>query len=88
MQEGKADVDSRQKAIDALKKQIREQRTRLDPKLLKLAEHAIAAAMKIGDTVPYDRKTAEAAIETFLKNHPDAKGFRARLLDMIRKTGH
>lgn len=81
-------MDKRQKALDALKEQIREQRTKLDPKLLKIAERAIAAAMGDKNTVPYDRKTAEAAVETFLKNHPDAKGFRSRLLEMIRKTGH
>lgn len=84
-------MDKRQKALNALKEQIRQQRGKLDPKLLKMAEQAILGQLPGGGaagTVPYDQKTAAAAVETFLKNHPDAKGFRARLLEMIRKTQH
>lgn len=89
-------MDKRQKALDALKEQIRQQREKLDPKLLKMAELAIrgrlpdsgAAGSVPAGTVPYDQKTAAAAVEAFLKNHPDAKGFRARLLELIRKTQH
>lgn len=87
-------MSTRDKALEDLKAQIREQRTRLDPKLLAMAEQAVRDAMGGGkgapgkDGIPYDRKAAEQAIETFLKNHPDAAGFRARLLEMIRKTQH
>ena len=83
-------MDKRQKALDALKEQIRQQRERLDPKLLKMAEQAVRGAMPgaAKSAIPYDRETAAAAVETFLKNHPDAKGFRAKLLELIRKTQH
>lgn len=84
-------MDKRQKALDALKEQIRQQREKLDPRLLKMAEKAIQGMLSGAGgngSVPYDQKTAAAAVETFLKNHPDAKRFRAKLLDLIRKTQH
>lgn len=82
-------MDKRQKAIEELQKQIREQRSKLDPKLLKIAEKALRAAGTGGkDHIPYDRKSATAAVELFLTGHKDAEGFKRRLLEMLGKNSH
>ncbi len=80
-------MDKREKALQELQRQIRAQKARLDPKLLEMAA-AAAGGGKGPDTVPYDRESATRAVEMFLANHDDSKGFRQRLLEMIRKSQH
>lgn len=82
--------DSRQKALETLKKQIAEQRARLDPKLLKLAAQAASLSQKPAGSrneglVPYDRDAAAETIRLFLQSHPNAKGFEKELMDLIRR---
>jgi hypothetical protein len=87
--EGEKTLDKRQKAIEELQKQIREQRGRLDPKVLKIAEEALQAAQSGQEShVAYDRKSATAAVELFLTGHKDADGFKRRLLEMLGRHSH
>lgn len=71
-------MDSRQKAIEELKKQIKLGRERLGPEGIKKLE-ALAKTVKPSGTVPYDKKAAARALEIFLKNHKNAKDFEKRL---------
>lgn len=83
-------MDKQQK-IEQLKALIRKERARLDPAVLeRAAEAARAPASKsaAGEFVPYDRKSAARAIEIFLKDHPDAAGFRKGLEAFLRKNRH
>jgi hypothetical protein len=79
--------DSRKKALEALKKQIAEQRARIDPEVLRRTREAIAAqnTAPAPETVPYDKGQAQAAVELFLKSHTDAKSFGVKLAALIRK---
>ncbi|MCK4945921.1 MAG: hypothetical protein KAS59_06630 [Alphaproteobacteria bacterium] len=88
-------MNSKQKAIENLKKQIRLERERLGPdgikELEKLAKNIIKPERV--DTlpagmVPYDKKAAIKAFEIFLKNHGDPEEFERRLREMIRKSSH
>lgn len=88
-------MDKRQKAIEELKKQIRLGRERLGPEGIKALEKLAKGAQKPAKRpeppsgmVPYDKKAAAQALEIFLKNHGDAKGFQKKLLDMLKKTSH
>jgi hypothetical protein len=80
-------MDKREKALQELQRQIREQKARLDPRLLEMAAAAAGDGKKT-ETIPYDRESATKAVEMFLANHGDSKGFRQRLLEMIRKSQH
>lgn len=85
--------NGRQKALESLKKQIAEQRARLDPKLLQMAAQAASLSQKPAHTrneglVPYDRDAAAETIRLFLESHPDAKGFEKELRDLIRRGQH
>lgn len=79
----------REKALLELKKKIKEQRGRIDPKLLELAGKAASLSHegKAGkDMVPYDRKTAAKAVELFLRGKKDDRAeFEERLMALIRK---
>jgi len=81
--------DKREKALDVLKKQIRDQRERIDPAVLQRAQEALAAkaagVSAAPDSVPYDRETARAAVELFLKDHTDAEGFSLKLARKIHQ---
>lgn len=80
-------MDSREKALQELKKRIREQKARVDPRLLKLAEQAaLSRARPESASVPYDREAAEKAIAFFLETHEDRKGFEHRLVEFIMKN--
>ena len=91
-------TQKRRDALEILKKQIREQRARIDPKVLKAAEDAVKKREKAmnnppGDPpadkdgkVPYDKQAAAKAVALFLRDHADGKGFEKRLMDMIRKS--
>lgn len=86
-------ASSRQKALAELKKQIAEQRARLDPKLLKLAAQAASlsqkeAAERQNGLVPYDRGAAAEAIRLFLEDHPDSAAFEQALQELIRRSQH
>lgn len=81
-------MTTREKALAELKRQIKEQKARLDPRLLKMAEMAAGITKTEKNTVPYDRESASKAVEMFLANHSDAKGFRQKLLELIRKSQH
>lgn len=88
-----APSDRRAAALERLKQQIAEQRSRLDPKLLELAQKAALLSQKPAesraeDSVPYDRAAAAEAIRLFLTQHPDAKAFEAALMDMLRRDRH
>ena len=88
-------MNSKQKAIEELKKQIRLGRERLGPEgikeLEKLAKNIIKPkqieTLPVG-MVPYDKKAAIKAFEIFLKNHGDPEEFERRLRKMIRKSSH
>lgn len=81
-------MNSREKALQELKKLIREQRDRIDPRLLEKAARAISG--KTGDSkdVPFDRKSAAKAIDLFLKDHADSEGFARRLRDFMHTKEH
>lgn len=71
--------------IKNLQRLMREKRAELDPRLLALARKAAERAHGIGDTVPYDKKSAEKAIGLFLDANKD---FRAKLLDFMSRKSH
>lgn len=78
----------REKALLELKRLMKEQKERIDPKLLKMAEKAAALSQEgktAEDMVPYDRKTAAKAVEIFLRGHDDRADFEERLMALIRK---
>ncbi|MEZ0261777.1 MAG: hypothetical protein ACAH80_12260 [Alphaproteobacteria bacterium] len=77
--------DTREKALDVLKKQIREQKKRIDPAVLARAQEALAAKGAAAASVPYDRETARAAVEIFLKDHADAEGFSRKLAKKLHQ---
>jgi hypothetical protein len=68
-------------AIAELQRLLRQRRAEIDPAVLARARAAADGS------VPYDRKSAEKAVETFLSNHPD-EGFRARLIAFIGRNSH
>lgn len=85
--------NSRDAALRALKRQIAEQRARLDPRVLKLAAQAAALSQKPSAAeqegmVPYDRATAAEAVRLFLQNHPDAAAFEKALLALLNPKSH
>lgn len=85
-------MDSRQKAIEELKKQIKLGRERLGPEGIKQLQNIAKTTQKpkpvSPDMVPYDRKSALKAFEMFLKNHGNPKEFERRLREMISKSDH
>lgn len=80
--------DTREKALDTLKKQIREQKKRIDPAVLQRAQEAVAAKAGAATTVPYDRETARAAVEIFLKEHADAADFSRKLAKKLHQESN
>lgn len=93
-------MDSKQKAIEELKKQRKLARERLGPEGIKELEKLASsmqgkkppatppkAAIPPG-SVPYDKKAALEAFQLFLKNHGDPKEFERRLLEMLKKSTH
>lgn len=89
----KTPPDRRTEALEQLKQQIAEQRARLDPRLLQLAQQAALLSQKPAESrnesmVPFDRAAAGEAIRLFMAQHPDAKGFEAALLALIRRENH
>jgi hypothetical protein len=68
----------RDKALAELRLRISEQRARLDPKVLKMAERA-ARSGNAGEKLPYDRESALKAVELFLQSHDDRGDFERRL---------
>lgn len=91
-------MSQRDKAIEELKKLIREQRARIDPAVLALAQKAAAqktalpektfSGKAVPDKVAYDRAAAEKAVRLFLATHKDPKGFEKRLLELLKKSTH
>lgn len=88
-------MDKKQKAIEELKKQRKLARERLGPEGVKELEHLAKGLQKVKksvvippNSVPYDKKSALAAFELFLKNHGDPKEFERRLREMISKKSH
>lgn len=83
-------MDKRQKALDALKEQIRRQRAEIDPAVLQKAQKA--AESKNSDpilkpeTVTYDKKSAQKAIEIFLSDHADQEKFVKQLSLFLEKN--
>jgi hypothetical protein len=87
----------RDKIIEELKELIRQQRQKIDPRLLKMAEDAIHGRGKSttaqnppkpAGTEPYDRDAAAKTVALFLQKHKDASGFQKKMLDFIRKNTH
>lgn len=88
-------MDSKQKAIEELKKQRRLARERLGPEGLRQLEQMAKGMMPASkkpvlppESVPYDKKAALQAFQTFLKNHNDPAEFERRLREMINKKSH
>jgi hypothetical protein len=92
-------MDSRQKAIEELKKQTRLARERLGPEGVKELEKLAKAMQKPKSKappapkapegmIPYDKKAAAKAFEIFLKNHGDPKEFEKRLRELLKKSSH
>jgi hypothetical protein len=70
--------DKKKKAIEALKEAMRQTKAQIDPAVLAVAQKALSAKQKKmaagKDTdVPYDKKSAAAAIALFLKDSPEAQ---------------
>lgn len=85
-------MEKREKALAELRKLIAEQRARIDPKILAMAEKAAGAASpesgRKNTAVPYDRAAAAEIIRIFLKQHTDPTGTEKKLLELLRKTTH
>ena len=86
-------MDSKKKAIEELKKQIKLGRERLGPegvreleKLAKTIQRPKPAAPP--GMVPYDKQSALKAFELFLQNHGDPREFEKRLLALLKKSSH
>lgn len=84
--------DKRQKEIDAIHKMIREQRARLDPEVLAIAERIAKLSQNIplgnSGNIPYNRDSATKAIELFLKSHSNAKEFQTKLFALLKAKDH
>ncbi|MDP2205714.1 MAG: hypothetical protein Q8K65_05350 [Alphaproteobacteria bacterium] len=84
--------NTREAALSKLRQQIKEQRARLDPRVLELAAQAAALSQKPGggkeSMVPYDRVAAAEAVRLFLQSHPDADGFEKELLTLLKQETH
>jgi hypothetical protein len=82
-------MDSRDRAISELMRLMREQRARLDPRVLKEARDALHARAGISDdSVPYDRAAALKAVSLFLGAHEDRAAFEKRLAALLRQKRH
>lgn len=82
-------MDSRKKAIEELKKQIKLGRERLGPEGIKQLEQLVKSGQKIKtapDMVPYDKTSALEAFKIFLKNHGNPALFEKKLREMMKKT--
>jgi hypothetical protein len=79
-------MNSREKALEELKRRIEEQKARIDPRLLRQAEKAALSGAKAPQAAAYDRTTAIRAIEIFLEEHGDREGFERRLAEFIFKN--
>ncbi|MBI1214444.1 MAG: hypothetical protein GC185_01335 [Alphaproteobacteria bacterium] len=87
---------AREKALEELKRQIREQKARIDPAVLKIAERAARIAQKqqeremregkagANEMVPYDREAAAEIVALFLQNRGDREDFERKLLLLLR----
>jgi hypothetical protein len=84
-------MNTRDKALELLKKQMALQKERLDPKLLETAQKA-AAIRQEGrakeNLVPYDREAAARAVQLFLQNHDAPEEFEQRLLALLKSKEH
>lgn len=84
-------MDKREEALQELRRLIREQRARLDPRLLELAAQAARLSQQPPENaefVPYDHDAAAKAIRLFLKNHDNPAAFEQQLLRLLDKTKH
>jgi len=86
-------MNSRDKAIAELRKQMAEAKARLGPEkmreleaLAKRMNPPSASAPAEKDSVPYDRKTATKAIELFLQGHENPGRLKTLLLALLKKT--
>jgi len=87
-------MNSRQKAIEELKKQIELGKERLGPegvKELQRMAKGIQAPSSVStnipeDSVPYDKETALKALELYLQNHGDPERLRKQILEMVNKS--
>jgi hypothetical protein len=85
--------NTRDAALGALKRLIKEQKARLDPRLLEQVARAAVEARKPDappheGTLPYDRAAAAEAIRIFLKNHPDGAAFETALRALLKSRSH
>lgn len=84
-------MDDKEKAIEDLKKRLREQKARINPEILASAVAAAKNKMEKpapeeADTVPYDKEAAGKAVELFLRSHSNAAEFRKKLLLFLKKN--
>ncbi len=78
---------AREEALAVLKRQISDQRARLDPAVLARAAAALGGGAP-AQSEPYDRAAATKAIEIFIAAHKDKADFKARLFSFIQKQSH
>lgn len=81
----KENLDKEKKKLLA---QLREQRKRLDPAVLRKAREAIERLTTAPGTEPYDKNAAFSVIQKFLENHEDPTGFRERLRQLMGEKSH
>ncbi|TAL35522.1 MAG: hypothetical protein EPN97_07025 [Alphaproteobacteria bacterium] len=79
-------MNSREKALEELRRRIEEQKARVDPKLLRRAAEVALSGTKSGQAAPSDRAAAIRVVEIFLEEHKDREGFERRLAELIFKN--
>lgn len=85
-------MNKREKALEELKRRIREQKARIDPLVLKLAQSA--ALSRVPDatvdipvaTVPFDRDAAAHIVALFVKGQHNPREFERRLAAFLMKN--
>lgn len=77
-------MDSRDKAIEELKKQLARARAQLGPEGVERLQKMMRGVKE--DSIPYDREAALSALKLFLKNHKDREGLEKKLLELLRRS--
>ncbi len=60
-------------------------REELEAKILRQMREIKDRLKKEGTSVPYDKENAQAAIDSFLENHPDKDAFLERLKNRMNQ---
>lgn len=78
-------MDSRDKAIEELKKQLARTRAELGPEGVEQLQKMMKTASAAPDTVPYDRAAALRALSLFIKNHKNRELLEEQLVALLNK---